>query len=113
MFVWAATFSGIAILLRIARDLTFQEHVSVRDVVRAIIDAATVVFFGGLFGWAMALIFPNVTNEFPTMLAIGAALISYSGLTALQDSLYRLFARFTGLPLRRSDDTSRPEDEER
>lgn len=109
VFIWAAAFSGAAILLRLSRDLLTQDRVTSRDLMVAVIDAMTVVFFGGLFGWAMALLFPNVTAEFPTILAIGAALVSYSGRMASQNALYRLFARITGLPLRREEDTSADE----
>lgn len=103
VFIWAAVFSFVAVSLKIARELAHQHQVGWRDVMRSIIDVLTVTFFGGLFGWAMALVFPNLTNESPTVVAIGAALMAYSGLNATQDILYRFFSTATGTKISRSN----------
>lgn len=104
VFLWAALFSFVAVSLKIARELAHQHQIGYRDVVRALIDVLTVTFFGGLFGWAMALVFPNLTNESPTVVAIGAALMAYSGLNATQDILYRFFSTATGTKIERGSE---------
>lgn len=103
IFVWAALFSFVAVLLKIAKDLSRQRVITIRDVARAIIDVFTVTFFGGLAGWGMALAFPNITSTSPTVVAIGAALMAYSGLSATQDMLYKMFSSVTGAQITRSE----------
>lgn len=104
IFAWAALFSFVAVLLKISRDLAHQKRaVTGRDVVRAAIDIITVTFFGGLAGWGMALAFPGITSTSPTVVAIAAALMAYSGLSATQDMLYKMVSSATGTQITRSE----------